>query len=138
MQRSDFRLPVDIPMTWRYVKRESLAGLKAEPGHQLPAQKGEGRVIDLSYGGAAFDCREPLGRGGLAQILFSLERQPLHAMLELVSQEQAPGGRWIHRGRIRGISHEARDRVYSFLSREQLARLRTRGLLHPEPEHKSN
>jgi hypothetical protein len=53
-------------------------------------------------------------------------------MLEIIEQELQAGGSWMHRGRIRGMTHEARDRVHSFLSREQISRLRARGLLRHE------
>jgi hypothetical protein len=94
-------------------------------------------LIDLSYGGAAFSAAERMSDGGLAQILFELEQQPVHVMLELTHQEQRRDGTWLHRGRIRGITHEARDRVFSYLSRQQVNKLRERGLLNPEPKKES-
>jgi hypothetical protein len=75
-----------------------------------------------------------LAPGGLAQIQVSLDGHPVHAMLELIDRQKQADGAWLHRGRIRGITHEARNRVYSFLSSEQLTRLRERGLL-PPAEH---
>jgi hypothetical protein len=130
-KRSDLRLRVDIPLTWRYVEWDAVARLKAKPGQTIGARTGQGRLLDLGYNGAAFAAAEALAKGGLAQVRFALDQKPLHAMLEITSQEKSSAG-WIHRGRIRGITHESRNRVYSFLSREQVARLRERGLLKHE------
>ena len=137
LRRSDFRLSLDLPLSWRYVERESLARLKAEPGRKLAARHGEGRLVDLGYGGVAFSAAETLTGGGLAQVLFELDGHSLHVMLEVTHYEQRSDGSWLHRGRIRGITHEARDRICTYLSREQISRFRERGLLKLEPRKES-
>ena len=73
MKRSDFRLAVDFPVTYRYVERGQLNKLSAAERQELDMRHGEGRMVDMSYGGAAFAADQQLSPGGFAQLKFSLE-----------------------------------------------------------------
>lgn len=128
-QRADFRLTVDFPLQWRYVERSKIGKIKAAPGQELDVRQGEGRMLDVSYGGAAFEAGGPLAPGGFAQLQFSIHKVPVHLMLEVMTQTRTPEGAWVHRGRIRGMTQEVRNRIFNYLSREQVARLRERGVI---------
>jgi len=132
-QRADFRLTVDFPLTWRYVEREKIGKIKTGAGQELAVRQGEGRMLDFSYGGAAFEAREPLAPGGLAQLQFAIHSTPAHMMLEVMAQSPAEGGVWVYRGRIRGMTQETRNRIFNYLSREHVARLREHEVIRRRP-----
>ena len=122
--RSDFRLTLDFPLTYRYMEREKLAKLKSKPDQDHGLRTGEGHLIDMSYGGAAFATKESLPLRGLAQLHFTIHDQPVHMMLEVISHAHMQDGRWRHHGQFRGMSQDIKNRVYNYLSREQAVRLR--------------
>jgi hypothetical protein len=132
-QRVDFRLTVNFPLTWRYVERKKLGGIKASEGRALEVRHGEGHLLDLSYGGAAFVTHEPLASAGLAQLQFAIHQKPVHMILEVVSQSPTQGGAWVHRGPFRGMSQEIKTRIFNYLSREQVVRLRDREVFRKRP-----
>ncbi|MBI4081507.1 MAG: hypothetical protein HY423_02745 [Candidatus Lambdaproteobacteria bacterium] len=122
-QRKEFRLSVDIPLSYRYITREQIA--HSEGKAELDdMRRGEGRLIDLSYSGAAFTAARHLPADGFAQLSFALSEVPVRAMLEVISLEQQPGGSWLVRGQFRGVANDLKHRIYSFVSREQVRRLR--------------
>ena len=131
-QRTDFRLTVDFPLTYVYIEREKLGKVRAGGPH-VDMVKGEGRLIDLSYGGAAFTAPTALEAEGFAQLQFTIHDDPVHMMLEVLDRYRAEDGTWIHRGRFRGMSQDAKNRVYRYLSREQVARLREKEAFHKNP-----
>lgn len=122
--RADFRLSVNFPLQYRYVERDKLGQAKAKRGAELGMLSGEGHLIDLSYGGAAFATADPLSQGGLAQLKFSIHDKGVHLMLEVLSHARLPDGRWRHHGQFRGMSAEVRTMVNHYISREQVVRLR--------------
>ncbi len=124
-QRADFRLTVDIPVHYACVSREQLVRHK-ETGAQFNAITGEGRVIDLSHGGGAVLCPVALPVQGMAQLTFKLEDQPVRMMLEVLTVTPEQGGMHTARGRFRGASPDSRSRLQSYISREQLSRMRNK------------
>jgi hypothetical protein len=124
-QRADFRLTVDIPVHYACVTREQLVRHK-ETGAQVTAIKGEGRLIDLSHGGGALVTQAPLPEQGITQLTFRLDDQPVRMMLEVLAVHPAEGGRHVARGRFRGAQPESRSQLESYLSREQINRLRNK------------
>lgn len=124
-RRADFRLTVDIPVHYACVTREQLVRHK-ETGAQVTAIKGEGRLIDLSHGGGAFIASQPLPEQGIAQLTFRLDDQAVRMMLEVLTAHPAEGGKHVVRGRFRGAQPESRSRLETYLSREQINRLRNK------------
>jgi len=124
-QRADFRLTVDIPVHYACVTRDQLTKHK-ESGAQFNAIKGEGRLIDLSHGGAAFVAQSALPEEGIAQLTFKLDDQPVRMMLEVLPAHPAEGGKHMARGRFRGAQPDSRSRLQTFITREQLNRLRNK------------
>jgi hypothetical protein len=129
-QRDDFRLTLDVPATCQLVARPG-AGRRA-PGAAAPppAGPGEGRLLDLSYGGASLRVGEAPEPHALLQLGFDLHGRPLRLLLEVLSVTPEPEGRHLLRGRFRGLGEEARARLHASLYREQLRRLRDKALLH--------
>jgi c-di-GMP-binding flagellar brake protein YcgR len=122
MQRKEFRLSVDIPLSYRHIAREQID--HSEGKTELDdARRGEGRLIDLSYSGAAFTAAHRLPADGFAQLAFALSELPVRAILEVVSVDLQPGGSWLVRGQFRGVANDLMHRIYSFVSREQVRRL---------------
>ncbi len=131
-QRTDFRLTVDFPLTYVYIEREKLGNVRAGGPH-VDLVKEEGRLIDLSYGGAAFTAPMALEPEGFAQLRFTIHEDPVHMMLEVLDRDRAEDGTWIHRGRFRGMSQDAKNRIYRHLSREQVVRLREKEAFRKKP-----
>jgi len=123
--RQDFRLTMDLPVTFQFVGRQALA-LHKQTGHDVTAVKGEARMVDLSHGGAALICDQPLEEHGFAQLHFSLKDQPVRVMMEVLSQGPAAGGKTLVRGHFRGMTSEASGRLHTFLSQEQFRRIQLR------------
>jgi uncharacterized protein YjiS (DUF1127 family) len=132
--RSAFRLSVDLPVSYQFLERSELARLRGARGGGRRLSEGEGRLIDLSYGGASFVAPEPLGDRGFAQLRFQLHAQPLSLMLEVLSRAPLGEGGFLVRGQFRGLGEEARVKLNGILSREQIKRLREKELLHIRPE----
>lgn len=144
-QRASFRLAVEAPVTYHFVERGDLrVGMKDRMKEQDKAQdkggsgptlmkKGEGSMVDVSYGGASLVVPEPLGENGFAQLYFNLNDQPMRLMLEVLSCLPVEPGQWLLRGRFRGQGEETYHRLNNTLSREQLKRLRVREVIHFDP-----
>lgn len=128
--RQDFRLTMDLPVSYQFLDRGSLA-LHQQAGKEVTPVRGEARLVDLSEGGAALLCDQPLADHGFAQLHFSLKDQtlkdrPIRAMLEVLTQTPAPDGKTLVRGHFRGTSHETRGLIHGFLTREQFKRIQMR------------
>jgi PilZ domain len=123
--RNAFRLSVDLPVTYQFLDRGEL-GRRVGRSGPAPAQEGQGRLADLSYGGASLVVPEPLAERGLAQLGFTLRGEPLRLVLEVLSRAPTGDGRHQVRGQFRGLGAEARVRLRTLLNREQIERLRDR------------
>ncbi len=121
-QRSDFRLTVDLLVTYQFVSRDQLV-VRKQTGQEVSLVKGEARLIDLSQSGAAFLADLALSEGGFAQVTFALRDTPIRMMLEVLDQAQREDGKYLVRGHFRGMSQEMRARLQNYLSREQIKRL---------------
>ena len=130
-QRKEFRLTVDFPATFHYLTRDQLnrRRLQDAGAHMVG---GEARLVDLSYGGAAFLADRPLSPGGFAQLRFTIHDQPVRLMLEVLTH-QPQAGRYLVRGRIRGVPQEVRTRLFQYISREQVKRMREREVFISSP-----
>jgi hypothetical protein len=122
-QRADFRLTVDLPIQYAYMSREDLIRHK-QSGQGEVNVRGDGRITDLSHGGAALVSAHPMAKGGLAQVQFTLAGEPVRMMVEVLSVSSAGDGLYVVRGRFRGDNPEFRGRLNAYLSREQIRRLR--------------
>ena len=96
-------------------------------------RQGEGRLVDISYGGASLVVEEPLGERGFLQLRFQLHKHPMRMMLEALSCTPMAEGRFLLRGQFRGPGEEARIRLNNTLTREQIKRLREKELLRYTP-----
>jgi hypothetical protein len=132
-QRSDFRLTVEMPLHYTYVGQEALRRLKGEPGEGPAAITGEGQLLDLSFGGAAFAAQAPLAPQGIVQLQFQVHDQPVRLMLEVLSNEPYGERQSLVRGKLRGMQSEGRAVLNTYLSREQIKRLREREAFHVRP-----
>ena len=125
-QRAEFRLSVDLPLVIHYIPREELKKGSVKSTHP---RESEGRLLDISFGGASFYSQRPLPPHGFAQLQFELHDQPLRTMVEVTSSlamgEGSYGG-FLVRGQLRGLAGDARTRLHTFLTREQIRRLRDR------------
>ena len=128
--RSAFRLSLDEPASYQFLERHELGRRVGRGGEAPPVRQGEGRVLDVSYGGASVVVDAPLDERGLAQLQFRLHGQPVRLMLEVLSREALTDGRWLVRGQFRGLGAEARVRLNNVLYREQIKRLREKDVLH--------
>lgn len=129
-QRTDFRLSVDFPVEFHYMAREHLKKFQRAGGESPSLQKGEARLVDLSYGGAAFLARQALPPGGFAQLQFEIHGHPLRMMVEVIGNAPQGEEQVLVRGRLRGMPHESQGWLFSYLSREQIRRLRDSGAFH--------
>ncbi len=128
--RQDFRLTMDLPVSYQFLDRGSLA-LHQHGGKEVTPVRGEARLVDLSEGGAALLCDQPLADRGFAQLHFSLKDsslkdRPLRVMMEVLTQTPAPNGKTLVRGHFRGTSPETRGLFHGFLTHEQFKRIQTR------------
>ncbi|HKI97292.1 MAG TPA: PilZ domain-containing protein [bacterium] len=130
--RNAFRLSVDLPCTYQFLERSEL-GRRLGRGGGMPSHKGDGRLLDLSYGGASLMVPEPLAERGLAQLSFEVHGQPMRLMLEVLSRAPMVDGHYLVRGQFRGLGEEARVRLNNLLNREQVKRVRDRELLRIRP-----
>lgn len=132
--RESFRLSADLPTTYHFLQRTELTsrrGLAARKDRPAPKHPGgEGRLIDVGFGGASLLTPELLPDGGFAQLRFDLNNQPLRLMMEVLSSTDAGNGHYLVRGQFRGIGEEARARLHNILIQEQVKRLRDGALLH--------
>jgi len=122
-KRGDFRLTVDLPITYAYMSREELIRHK-QSGQGEVNVRGEGRVTDLSHGGAALMVSHAMAKGGLAQVHMTLAEEPVRMMMEVLNVGSAGDGLYSVRGRFRGANPEFSGRLNAYLSREQIRRLR--------------
>ncbi len=132
-QRADFRLTVETPVRYTYMGREALRRAESGPEEEPGAVTGEGKLLDLSFGGAAFSARRPLAPKGFVQLHFEVNQQPMRLMLEVLSSEPYGERMNLVRGRLRGMQSEGRALMNSYLSREQERRLRGRETFHVKP-----
>lgn len=128
--RSAFRLSTDLPVSYRYLERAELSRLRGLRSGAGQRAEGEGRLVDLSYGGASLSVAEPLEERGLAQLQFELHGKPVRLMLEVLSRTPLAEGGYLLRGQFRGLGAEARVRLHNVLYREQIKRLRERHVMH--------
>ncbi|MCZ6558668.1 MAG: PilZ domain-containing protein [SAR324 cluster bacterium] len=133
-QRTDFRLSLDLALHYSYFQRESLRRVRLAKGGQAAGQSGEGRLVDLSFGGAAFLAQSPLAPNGFAQLKFEIRKRPARIMLEVLSSLRYSNGTALVRGRLRGTQEESRTLLNNFLSYEQIKRLREKGAFRFKPE----
>ena len=135
--RQDFRLTMDLFVTYQFVDRQALA-LRKQTGQEVTALKGEARMVDLSHGGAALLCDKPLEERGFAQLNFTLKDQPMRVMMEVLNQSPAAGDKTLVRGHFRGMTPEVSGRLHTFLSQEQFKRIQLREAIvvsqGPEPQ----
>ena len=124
--RTDFRLTVDMPVTYQFLDLEALAA-RRQGGEVRAPIRGEGRLVDLSYGGAAFLSGSSLAEHGFAQLHFTLNERPMRLMLEVLTQTAEPDGKTLVRGRFRGAAPELSGALHGFLSQEQYKRV----MAHP-------
>ena len=133
-QRATFRLTLNRPMQYKYMEHRGIRGARSGKKDPTLVQEGEGRVVDLSYGGASLLVSQPLPPGGFAQLTFDLYGQSMRMMLEVLSQFPLSGGQYRVRGRFPVHPDEDGDRLHKTLVREQLKRLRESKLLHFKPD----
>lgn len=148
-QRADFRLTLDTAAEYRLVAKRRL-GLSPEPeisratarkgasagtaeAAEAAVAAGSGRMVDISHGGASLLLPEPPEPGGYAEIGFALNQHPQRAMIEVLSATPAEQGRYLVRGRFRGMGEEARGQLARAMTSEQLRRLRQRRRIHIRP-----
>lgn len=131
-QRADFRLTTDLPLHFQFIaSHDALARKRKQPA---PAPlTGEGRLVDLSYGGASLVAPQPLAVGGFAQLNFKLHGHPLRMMLEVLSERPTGGGDYLVHGRFPVHADETGNLLRKMLVREQIKRLRDKDLLHFRP-----
>jgi hypothetical protein len=138
-QRATFRLLLDDPLEFTYLEREQMLarrkGVGSGPGAE-PAQvvHGQGRLMDISYGGASFSVSQPLAEGGFAQLRFTLHEQPMRLMLQVLSCTGGERGSYLVRGRFRGQGEEVHIRLNHLLLREQIKRLREKEVIRVRAE----
>lgn len=133
--RQDFRLTVDLPVTYQFVDRQSLIQRKSD-ARDVVAVRGEARLVDLSDGGAALLCDHPLSEHGFAQLHFTLrdpqlkggtiQERPVRVMMEVLTVTPAQNGKSLARGHFRGAAPEARSVIHTFLTHEQFRRIQLR------------
>ena len=130
-QREEFRLSVDLPVQIHYISREALT--KRSTSDTPHPREAEGRLLDISFGGASFVSERPMPPGGFAQLQFEIHGHQLRTMVEVLTTlgmgEGSYGG-YLVRGRLRGLAGDARTRLNEFLTREQLRRLREKEVFH--------
>ncbi len=131
--RSSFRLSVDQPVTYRFMKRKDLFRRVEKPRTIESAWELEGRLVDLGYGGASLLTYQPLEEHGLAQVAVKLQGQTMRLMLEVLSQSPQGPGQFLTHGQFRGMDEDTRIRLNRILSREQIKRLRGKEQLHFKP-----
>ena len=130
-QRDEFRLSVDLPATIHYVPRDALA--KGGGAKAAKPREAEGRLLDISFGGASFVSERPMPPGGFAQLQFELHGHKLRTMVEVLStlgMGEGNYGGYLVRGRLRGLAGDARQRLNDYLTREQVRRLREKEAFH--------
>lgn len=118
--RQEFRLSLESPVHYTYMAREKLK----EVPDSASLRKGEGQMVDISYGGAAFLSDHYLPPGGFAQLILTLGKEPVRLMVEVISC--SPPGEFpaLVRGQVRGLGAEFRSAFTGYISREQIRRLR--------------
>ena len=127
-QRVDFRLSVDLPLRYVYYQREALRKVRLKQPAGAGKQEGEGRLVDLSFGGAAFLAASSLAANGFAQLSFTIQKRPVQLMLEVLSSLSYADGTALVRGRLRGSREEGRAVLNRYLARQQITRLREKGI----------
>lgn len=132
-QRKAFRLTTDLPFQFKFLAQPHLVGRPKEGKPQVRPVTGEGKIVDLSHGGASLEVEQPLAPGGLAQVFFDLNNQPMRLMLEVLFQTRQSNGSYLVHGRFRGQTGEVGDKLQKILVREQVKRLREKELLHYKP-----
>jgi hypothetical protein len=120
--RTDFRLTVDLPVSYQFVDLHSVMEHR-ESGKEVSAIRGEGKIVDLSHGGASFLSDHALLDHGFAQLHFTVGDQPVRVMLEVLNQSPAGDGKTLVRGKFRGLSPELAGFLNGFLTREQFKRI---------------
>ena len=131
--RASFRLSVDQPVTYRFMKRKDLLRRVGKPRRIESARELEGRLVDLGYGGASLLTYQPLDEHGFAQIGVKLQGQIMRLMLEVLSHSPQGTGQFLVHGQFRGMDEDTRVRLNRILSREQIKRLRGKEQLHFKP-----
>lgn len=131
--RAAFRLSVDLPVAYQYLDRSQLGRRRSGGNTARKLRQGEGRLVDISYGGASLVVEELLGERGFLQLRFQLHKHPMRMMLEALSCTPMAEGRFLLRGQFRGPGEEARIRLHNTLTREQIKRLREKELLRYTP-----
>lgn len=133
-QRAAYRLTVDWPVFYRYLAPEQLRSAREQGAKRPRPVEGNGRMVDVGYGGAAFSAPQAMQVGGLVQVQCTLSDKPFHAMLAVHTCAPQEGGRYLVRGAWRGMQDDMRALLSGTLQREQLKRLRQKELIHRRPD----
>ena len=131
-QRAAFRLTTDIPLRYGYLEARAVLSRQGFRGGKKGARKtqtGEGKVVDLGYGGASLELPQRLQPGGFAQLKFELNGRPMEVMFEVLATMQKEEARFLIRGRFPVHTDEGHQTLRKFLLREQTKRLRENELL---------
>ncbi|MDH4122154.1 MAG: PilZ domain-containing protein [Deltaproteobacteria bacterium] len=132
-RRAKYRLSVNLPITFHYLPPEEISRRKNPQGQEPPAglpEESKGRVIDLSFGGASFLCKEKLEEKGLVRMMLTIHNKPTVVIAEVLEANATEDGGWRHHVHIRGVDAEGRTALNTFLSREQVKRLREKEVFH--------
>ena len=92
-------------------------------------QAGEGRLVDLGYGGASLELPRMLKPGGFAQLNFQLGGRPMEVLFEVLAVMPRAGGDFLIRGRFPAHTDEGAETLRKYLAREQTKRLRENEML---------
>lgn len=127
-QRAAFRLTTDIPLRYGFMEARAVLSRRGEKKGR-ETQTGEGRLVDLGYGGASLELPQRLEPGGFAQLNFDLSGRPMEVMFEVLATMQGERGQYLIRGRFPAHTDEGEERLRKYLIREQTKRLRENEML---------
>ncbi len=132
-QRAAFRLTTDIPLRYGYLEARAVLsrqGFRDGKKGARETRTGEGRLVDLGYGGASLELPQQLHPGGFAQLNFELNGRPMEVLFEVLAVMPREEGRFLIRGRFPAHTDEGDQTLRKFLLREQTKRLRENEMLH--------
>ncbi|MDH4226086.1 MAG: PilZ domain-containing protein, partial [Deltaproteobacteria bacterium] len=139
--RSNYRLTVNLPITYQYLSLEEISRTTRppKPASQEDGQPApeKGRIIDLSFRGAAFVCNRSLAPGGLVRLNFSIHNQPVTIIGEIIKTSVDKDDNWTHNMHVRGVEQGGKAALNQFLSREQIKRLREKEVFHTKTRQKT-
>ena len=128
-QRAAFRLTTDIPLRYGYLEARAVLSRRGGKKDAGKSRTGEGRLVDLGYGGASLELPQLLPPGGFAQLNFELNGRPMEVMFEVLAVMENEEGNFLIRGRFPAHTDEGDRRLRKYLLREQTKRLRENEIL---------